>query len=445
MNIGWIRVKSSGALGASMIYRRMDSSGAGDTAVSEAGIMPSVPATQFFFTVDTRKNYSTGLAVVNPNQAALAVRYALYGNNGKLRAKVSQKLNGFSHSTRMIGEIFPDQDLTDFTGMVTAFSSGETMVATTLRSNENATTLAGIPVTTEFPMAGGEYAAGDLYTVDSIVENLRYIPAGTYFQGVRSYEPGQFWDETPRFRHTLTKNLVVMETEVTRQMWKNLRALQSSLPADPTVQDFGAGMSHPVQNISWYEAVLFANLLSVQQGLTRVYYLDGTFTVPLNYGNYRTGEIHADWNANGYRLPTEGEWEYFARAGTITPFSVNEPGYFHWTQGSCNAEVLPVLEGVAWYCANAGNATHPVGSKAANSWGLKDVHGNVQEFCWDWYSYYTGETWTDYRGPSSGSYRTLRGGSYDTLPFLLRSATRNYLPPGFYFSTTGFRLVRSLN
>jgi len=294
--------------------------------------------------------------------------------------------------------------------------------------------------------------AGDLYETDSIVGNLRCVPAGDFTQGSPTNEPCRYEDEGPQFIHTLTRDLAVMETEVTRQMWSELKAAQPSLPNDPTDTDYGSGMANPAQNLSWYEAVLFANLLSLEQGLTRCYYTDASFTNPITASNYQTDTMYCNFSADGYRLPTEGEWEYFCRAGTNGPYYVNEPNYNSGScdSSSCNHNRLPNLEDVAWFCANrydpAGNNTSkPVGLKDANPWGLRDVHGNVYEWCWDWYSStYPWGSATDYAGSGSGSYRAVRDGDWSDYARFCRSAVRSDFSPGSRYYYLGFRLLRSL-
>ncbi len=289
------------------------------------------------------------------------------------------------------------------------------------------------------------YRAGFLLYSDPIVGNLRFVPSGTFIQGSPTYEPCRNDDET-QFIHTLTKDLAVMETEVTRQMWADLKAVQPTLPVDPTNTAFGPGMTNPVQQLTWYEALLFANLLSVQRGLTPCYYVDAAFSVPLDTSNYIAGPFCCDWDADGYRLPSEGEWEYFCRAGTTTPFWVAESNYTAYICGSTSMPgMYPQLETAAWFWGNSLSISEsrPVGTKAANPWGLRDVHGNVWEWSWDWWQTYPTGTATDYRGPETGSDRVDRGGSWHNGAVSCRSARRYRNSPGDLIINLGFRLVRS--
>ena len=291
---------------------------------------------------------------------------------------------------------------------------------------------------------------GQLWEVDPVVGALRRIPAGTFTQGSPVGEPCRepyYPGIEAQFDHSLTRNLAVMETEVTRQMWADLRAAQSTLPADPTNLSWGSGMDNPVQSVNWRETLLFANLLSLQVGLTRCYYKSADFSVPLDATNYGSGQYYCDWDADGYRLPTEAEWERCCRGGTATPFWIAEPNY---TADTCNGSspgLFPALETAAWFYDNAGSllSSLPVGMKPANPWGLYDTHGNVWEWCWDWYQLaYPAGSATDYTGPASGSMRIQRGGSWDTYAQGCRSAFRNWYDPGTRGFSAGFRLVRSV-
>jgi formylglycine-generating enzyme required for sulfatase activity len=296
------------------------------------------------------------------------------------------------------------------------------------------------------PLITGEHEPGDLYSVDNVIGNMRFVPAGTFLQGSPSDEPCRISEEGPQFEHTLTRNLAVMETEITRRMWAILTVVQPTLPKDPSWRRKSRTMNHPVQRVTWYEAVLFANLLSIENGFTPCYYLDDTFETVTNY---ITDDVYCNFDANGYRLPTEGEREYFTRAGTTRPFWADETSY---SSDNCNtwqpSPPLNVLDSIAWWRGNSGYRAHPVGTKLANQWGLHDVHGNVWEWCWDRSAYpmtYPEGPVTDYTGPTTGSFRVFRGGSWLDYAHFCRSANRQfYISPGYRNANLGFRLVRSI-
>ncbi len=271
---------------------------------------------------------------------------------------------------------------------------------------------------------------------------LAMISPGSFTMGSPSGEACRQEDE---IEHpvTLTREFGMMTTEVTRQMWAVLKAAYPGLPDDPSNTDFSPTLSHPVQMCTWHEAVLFANLLSVQMGYARCYFKDAGYTVPVDSDNYTTEPVYCDFTASGYRLPTESEWEYATRAGTTAPFSCNEPNFNEGVCANCDPGILPTLELYCVYCANSPYATLPAGTKLPNPWGLHDMHGNVMEWCWDVYSAYPTTGVTDPTGPASGSIRAVRGGSWDTYVWLHRSACRWNYGPDTRFSYLGFRLVRS--
>jgi formylglycine-generating enzyme required for sulfatase activity len=135
-------------------------------------------------------------------------------------------------------------------------------------------------------------------------------------------------------------------------------------------------------------------------------------------------------SATGFRLPTEAEWEYACRAGTQTPFY----------NGSTDDSTVGAL---AWYSANSGNQTRPVGGKLANAFGFHDMLGNVWEWVNDWYGGYTAEAQTNPTGPVSASYRVFRGGSWFFDALSVRSSDRNYDSPGYTVYDIGFRVARN--
>ncbi|MCD4654579.1 formylglycine-generating enzyme family protein [bacterium] len=307
-------------------------------------------------------------------------------------------------------------------------------------------TLTPEPTSTPTPTPCGT-DPGDIYSLDDIVGVMRFVPAtdpGGFLQGSPVDEPCNSAHEYPQFTHVLTRNLAVMETEVTRSMWWDLQMEQLDLPNDPTDENCGAAAENPVQTNTWYEAILFANLLSATQGYDHCYYSDPGFTIPIDLENYQTGPFHCDFDSNGYRLPSEGEWEYFCRAGTTGSFSIEEPSYNSGNCYSCSGGTLLMLEQYCVYCANNSGGTVLAGGKLANPWNLKDVHGNVFEWCWDRYSSYPQGTEIDYTGPESGDYRIVRGGGWIHYPKDCRSAYRGKQSCGIRSSNLGFRLVRTV-
>jgi formylglycine-generating enzyme required for sulfatase activity len=176
--------------------------------------------------------------------------------------------------------------------------------------------------------------------------------------------------------------------------------------------------THPVVLVSLFDAIEYCNWLSQQEGLTPVYTISGT-------GSLR-GVI---WNrnANGYRLPTEAEWEYACRAGTTTAYNTG----VSITTAQANIN-------------NAIRSTTPVGSYPANAWGLYDMHGNVYEMCWDIYAIYPSTAQTDPTGPSSNSLRIMRGGGWETSIGSVRTARRGTYNPTSQNVTIGFRVVRNV-
>ena len=132
------------------------------------------------------------------------------------------------------------------------------------------------------------------------------------------------------------------------------------------------------------------------------------------------GRLPAGWT---FTLPTEAQWEYACRAGTTGDYAGD-------------------LDAMAWYNMNSGSKTHEVGTKKANAWGLSDMHGNVLEWCADWYARYpSASSVTDPTGPSSGSLRVLRGGGWDDSAAIARPAIRRNNTPGYRYSILGFRLA----
>lgn len=221
-------------------------------------------------------------------------------------------------------------------------------------------------------------------------------------------------DESPV--HPVTLNdYYIMPREVTFREYDDF-ALETgrSLPED---NNWGRD-DRPVINISWYDAIAYANWLSDQDGLTPAYTIDGSAV---------------SWNrhADGWRLPTEAEWEFAAKGGTY--------GKQTLYSGSSDADA------VAWYKENSGERTHQVGSRESNELNLFDMSGNAWEWCWDWYDsdFFENTNQENPEGPDEGIYKVIRGGSWSYSFYSLRVTNRNWGYPDSR-SGYGFRLVKSV-
>jgi formylglycine-generating enzyme required for sulfatase activity len=213
------------------------------------------------------------------------------------------------------------------------------------------------------------------------------VPAGEFQMG----STGGDDDERPVHTVRISKPFYLGIYEVTQGQWE---AVMGNNPSQ-----FKGDTNRPVETVSWEEVLKFIDKLNAGEGGTQ------------------------------YRLPTEAEWEYAARAGSTTAYSFGDDS--------------GQLGKYAWFGDNAGNTTHPVGTLLPNAWGLYDMHGNVWEWVQDWYGRYAAEPVTDPQGPASGLDRVLRGGGWTLDARYCRSADRAHYAPGRRFGSLGFRLLRT--
>jgi len=303
--------------------------------------------------------------------------------------------------------------------------------------------------------AGGGEARPDLFD-DSGCEHPRVIancsngwcklPPGCFIMG----SPETEWSHAPqekRVKVTLTRGFIMAEREVTQAEW-----LAEKLPnPSKLVADQGdcADTDCPIGNVNWFEAASYANLMSDKEGLEPCY--DFKHCVG-NIGQDPSGLVCEDftittktiYDCNGYRLPTDPEWEYAARSGSRSAFYAGDITTRREV-GVCVEE--PALGAIAWYCSNAGTSTRTVGKLKPNAWGLFDMIGNALEWVNDQSGWVpTAEALTDPEQTyGAGQGRDTRGGGYFGWPGACRAAARVGLSASFRSPGLGFRLVRTLH
>jgi formylglycine-generating enzyme required for sulfatase activity len=232
--------------------------------------------------------------------------------------------------------------------------------------------------------------------------NMAFIPAGTFTMGSSTNEPSRNANEGPQTHVTLSRGFWIGRYEVTQREYLDVTGTNPSV--------FPGDLSRPVSSVSWPDATNYCWLLTQRE---------------LAAGRIPAGSY--------YRLPTEAEWEYAARAGASTRFSYGEDSDY------------TSLTNYAWHFLNAGLTVHPVGQKRPSPWGLYDMHGNVWEWCQDWLGDLPGGTVVDPQGPAENTigWKVIRGGGYDFSEADCRSARRYFFGshPALNDSNLGFRVV----
>ncbi len=241
---------------------------------------------------------------------------------------------------------------------------------------------------------------------NSIGMSLVLIPAGEFSMGSPDSEADRGLGEGPQHQVRITKPFYLGACEVTQGEYESVMGRNPSRFKLVLGQDTAR---FPVEQVSWHDALEFCRHLSEADG-------------------------------RSYRLPTEAEWEYACRAGTTTPFSFGDVLDGH--EANCDGNEPYCAEGKGPYLRRP----TPVGSYAANAFGLHDMHGNVYEWCADWYdaNYYASSPCEDPQGPESGEYRVTRGGCWFLSARLCRSAYRRECPAQAQYSFLGFRVALDL-
>ena len=273
---------------------------------------------------------------------------------------------------------------------------------------------------------------------------MTFIPAGVFEMGDTLGEGDS--DERP-LHWVYNRSFYMDRHEVSKALWDDVRgwAITNGYVFDNT--GAGKATNHPVQEVNWYDMVKWCNARSEMTGLTPCYTTNGSI--------YKVGSndnVVCDWAADGYRLPTEAEWEKGARAGIggrrFTWADTDTIGHSQANYNSTNIysyDISPTPGYHPTYASGAYPYSSPVGVFAPNNYNLFDMTGNMWEWCWDWYDTYTAGYQTDPHGPAFGTYRVLRGGCWSSFPYYTRVANRHGVrKPAIGGFDIGFRCARGV-
>ena len=252
---------------------------------------------------------------------------------------------------------------------------------------------------------------------------LLHVPGGTFTMGNDDTQDDAKYDGRPAHEVTLS-DFFIGEMAVTQYLW------QAMMGDNPS---YNKGERQPIEQVSWFDAAVFCNQISMETGKKPCYYtLDGKIygqgTTKEQFQLPNEGDVQCDPSASGYRLPTEAEWEYAAKGGPDHKYSGVYAG-------------SDMLEQVGWFEGNSDNHTHEVGLLLPNTLGLYDMSGNIWEWCNDWYGEYGKGSQKNPTGAKTGTDRVLRGGGSFGGPQYCRSACRFNYRPVSRTLYIGFRLV----
>ncbi|MBI9032128.1 formylglycine-generating enzyme family protein [bacterium] len=278
----------------------------------------------------------------------------------------------------------------------------------------------------------GVLETGESYKI-RIIARENAVDDDDNFLNFTKVEGGTFYNGTSNI--TLS-DFFIDKYEVTQGEY------EAVMGEDPSVDRYGKGNRYPLYSVTWFDAIKYCNLRSLQEGLEPCYVYGSNGSDPKDWPeewDYFENHINfvCDFSADGYRLPTEMEWMYAAKGGNQT-----DPNTYNlWSGTNIQADLI----NYAWYATNSDRKTNPVGTKLANQLNLFDLSGNIIEWCWDIYNEnYLNENQTNPCGPSNGDSRVIRGGGWwNSTPQNCQVGYRSLTFPDFSYYDIGFRLVRT--